>query len=264
MRFRRWPRVEPYVETSRKRAAYERSQRLKREKLPLFAPLIAETQRDVETEMDRRREAWPLAQQRGRDERAAKWHQARARLWQHSENTRRTLRDLWRDCPYPADPGYLLDLLHAIAIGRVDPERPPWRFHPELSPRITPDPTSFDEAFREIGRVTIGGGPKTIGADRITFCGNLGSGFLILVSQVRLVEPNESVYTSSNHRLRDSHVGRAGHWVDIEVFGRAGDADLATIERLAQVADTRPVRVRLSGKWTRPTGLEVTDVCDAH
>ena len=71
------------------------------------------------------------------------------------------------------------------------------------------------------------------------FCGNLGSSFLILVSRVRLIDPNESFYTSSNHRLRDSHVGRAGHWVDIEVRGDCSVAELALIERLARAADTR-------------------------
>src|SRR5215203_794092 len=33
MRFRRWPRVEPYTDTSRKRVAFHRSQRLQRETL---------------------------------------------------------------------------------------------------------------------------------------------------------------------------------------------------------------------------------------
>ena len=76
------------------------------------------------------------------------------------------------------------------------------------------------------------------------FCGNLGSSFLILVSRVRLIDPNESFYTSSNHRLRDSHVGRAGHWVDIEVRAGCSVSELALIERLARAADTRPVVVR--------------------
>lgn len=249
MRFKRWPRVEGYIETPRKRAAFVRSQRQKCQKLPLFAELIRETQHDVDTEMAHRHERWPCAQQQGRDQRAAKWREARRRLWSHEDTMRGTLRNLWRECPYPADPSYLLDLFHQIGVGRVDPDRPPWRFHREIAPRITLNPATFDEAFRQIGRAKVGGGSKTIPADKFTFCGNIGSGFLILVSQVRLNEPNESFYTSSNHRLRDSHVGRSGHWVDIEVFGRATDEDLARIERLAQMADTRTVRVRLSGNW---------------
>ena len=44
MRFRRWPRVMAYEDTTRKRAALACSQRLQREKLPLFADLIAARQ----------------------------------------------------------------------------------------------------------------------------------------------------------------------------------------------------------------------------
>lgn len=54
MRFRPWPRVSAFEDTRRKRLAFERSQRLKREKLPLFAAIIAEEQHDVDTEMARR------------------------------------------------------------------------------------------------------------------------------------------------------------------------------------------------------------------
>ncbi|MBB3999879.1 hypothetical protein [Aureimonas pseudogalii] len=162
--------------------------------------------------------------------------------------------------PYPGDPSYLLDPFHQIDVGHLDPERPPRRFHREIKPRMTPNPASFDEAFRQIGGVKVGGGPKTIPADKFAFCGSIGSGFLILTSQVRLNEPNESFYTSSHHRLRDSHVGSGGHWVDIEVFGRASDEDLATIRRLAQMADTRTVHVRRSGNWARSSIKDMEQV----
>ncbi|MCF4130093.1 hypothetical protein [Methylobacterium sp. SyP6R] len=133
--------------------------------------------------------------------------------------------------------------MHEIATGRIDPARPPWGGRHTLTPRTTPNPATFGEAFRQIGQRTVGGGPKTTGADERQFCGNLGSGILFLTSRVRLIEPNESVYTSSNHRLRDGHVGRSGHWVDIEVRGICSDADLALIHRLAQAADSRRVSV---------------------
>lgn len=61
---------------------------------------------------------------------------------------------------------------------------------------------------------------------------------------MRLNDPHESYYTSAGHRLRDSHVGRAGHWIDLEVRGDCSDAELDLIGRLAQDADTRPVVVR--------------------
>ena len=54
MRFKRWPRVTPYEDTPRKRAAFLRSQRAQRDKLPLLAELIREGQHDVDTEMARR------------------------------------------------------------------------------------------------------------------------------------------------------------------------------------------------------------------
>lgn len=154
------------------------------------------------------------------------------------------MRQLWQECPYPGDPACLLDLLHGIDIGRVDPERPPWKHPRAVTPRVTPNPASFDEAFRQIGHVKVGGGPKATEADRFTFVGNVGSGLVFLTSRVRLIEPRESYYTPSNMRLRDSFVGRGGHWVDIEVRGSCTDADRALIERLAWAADTRPVVVR--------------------
>lgn len=243
MRFRRWPRVEPYNDTSRKRAAFHRSQRLQREKLPLFAELIAGGQHDVDTEMARRAVWWPEHQHEGRDRRAAEWWRARARLFAHGGNVRARLSELWRTCPYPADPVYLHGLLTDYNRGRLDLEVPPWT-PKAIRPRTTPNPGRFDEAFRQIGRKQVGGGPKTTPADELLFCGNLGSSILFLTSRVRLIEPNESFYTSSNHRLRDSHVGRAGHWIDIEVRGECSDAELALIERLAREADTRAIVVR--------------------
>ena len=45
----------------------------------------------------------------------------RARLFGLDPARRLTIRTLWRECPDPADPSYLGDLLHQIAIGRIDP-----------------------------------------------------------------------------------------------------------------------------------------------
>ena len=63
----------------------------------------------------------------------------------------------------------------------------------------------------------------------------------------------DSFYTSSNHRLRDSKVGSGSHFVEIEVTGDCSDAELATIERIAQAADTRPVAVRRAARPGRIT-----------
>jgi len=126
MRFRRWPRVSAYEDTPRKRAALARAQQTQRDKLPLLAPIIAEQQPTADAEMARRAAWWPEVQQRDRDRRAHQWRRARTRLAGYGDNLRPLLIQLWRDCPYPADPVYLLDMLHSIDTGRIDPERPPW------------------------------------------------------------------------------------------------------------------------------------------
>ncbi|WP_246749931.1 hypothetical protein [Mesorhizobium caraganae] len=113
---------------------------------------------------------------------------------------------------------------------------------------VTPDPSSFDEAFREIGHRKIGCGPKTTPADEFLFCGKLGSGILFLRTRIRLNDPHESYHSSSSHRLRDSHVGRAGRWIDLEVCGDCPDVELELIRRLAREADSRPVIVRRVAK----------------
>jgi hypothetical protein len=118
------------------------------------------------------------------------------------------------------------------------------------SQRTSAPPATFDQAFRQIGARKVGGGPKTVPADEFLFCGDVGSGPIYLRSRVRLIDPNESFYTCSNHRLRDSHVGSGGHWVDIEILGTCSDKELALIARLAQEADTRFVRVRRAAAWT--------------
>jgi hypothetical protein len=244
MRFRRWPRVSAFQDTPRKRAALARTQHGEREKLPLLRTLIAEQQLSADAEMARRAAWWPRVQQEARDRRAQDWRRARRHLACYGDMLRRAALQLWRDCPYPADPSYLLDLLHGIDVGRIDPARPPWQYPAALAPRITPHPITLDAVFRRIGARKVGGGPKCTGADEFIFVGNLGRGILFLSSRVRLIEPHESFYTSSNHRLRDSHVGRSGHWVDIQVHGICSDAELALIERLAQAVDDRPVVVR--------------------
>jgi antirestriction protein ArdC len=120
--------------------------------------------------------------------------------------------------------------------------------------QTTRNPVTFHEAFRKIGEKKVGGGPKTTAADEFLFYGDLGSGPLILRSRVRLIDPKESFYTSSNHRLRDSHIGRSGYWIDIEVRGECSDNDLALIERLAREADSRPVVARRVARFRHRSG----------
>jgi hypothetical protein len=105
-------------------------------------------------------------------------------------------------------------------------------------------PPTFESFFRIIRRRTVGGGPKSTGADEITWTGDLGSDPLILISRVRLNNPLEHFLTCASHRLRDSHVGRDGYWIDIRVSGRCSDADLIRIQQLAQEGETRLVVAR--------------------
>lgn len=244
MRFRRWPRPTAYRETPRKRAAFLRKQHLEREALPLFADAIAARQHGVDEEMARRHVWWDEREHDQRDARARRWREARARLFALPDLLRAKVRGLWRTCPYPADPASFADFLHQIAVGRLDPDRPPWVFHQRSQARITANPATFNEAFRQIGRKLVGGGPDTSPTDELLFCGNLGSGILFLTSRARLLGQNESFYTSSHHRLRDFDVARSDHWVEIDVRGECSESDLSLIEQLAQAANTRPVIVR--------------------
>ena len=79
---------------------------------------------------------------------------------------------------------------------------------------------------------TVGGGPNSVPADRLTFVGNFGNGLIVLTSTARLIEPDESF------------VGRFGHSVVIEASPSCCDADLVLIRMLAKAANTRPVIVQ--------------------
>jgi len=93
--------------------------------LSLFADQIAATQHDPDEEMALRTVRWVGAERDRRRERAAGWRRARARPFALEPDLRRTIGSLWRTCLYPADESYLAELLHQIAVGRLDPTRPP-------------------------------------------------------------------------------------------------------------------------------------------
>ncbi len=257
MRFRLWPRVTAYQDTPRKRAALARSQRLKRETLPPFAELIAEQQPSPDDEMSRRADVWPRSQQADRDRRAREWRRARTQIATYGNNLRRVINDLWRECPYPVDPSYLLTVLHSIDTGRLDPGRPPWQYHKALTPRITPNPLSFEDAFHQISQHKAGGRPQTSSAEAFIFLGNLGSGMIFLTARLCPAEPNESLSESPHHRPPDGPGGHPGGAFDIQVKGPCSETELFLIERLAQTASDRPVIVHRAGlPATRETSKE--------
>lgn len=129
MKFYKAERHGPFEDTTRKRSALARKQRLEREKLPLFAEIIAEKQLDADTIMAARAVNHERWQQSFRDDRAQQWRKARKRFFSHGENLRPVLRRLWNTSPYPKTPVYLLGMLHDYAVGRLDIDNPPWIYH---------------------------------------------------------------------------------------------------------------------------------------
>jgi len=107
-----------------------------RDRFSLLAELIRERQPTVDEAMVNRAAQWILIQQSERDKRAAAWRKARARLCTHGDYVRPVVRALWREAPYPADPSYLLDMLHRIDIGRIDIEKPRGASALRRSPRV--------------------------------------------------------------------------------------------------------------------------------
>lgn len=235
MRFHKWPRPTAYEATSRKRAAFVHKQRRERQALPLFSDMIARGQRSVEEEMDHRAEWWPRRQQRLRDERAAVWKRARARLFEFPADRRRAIRRAWRDCPYPADPYSFADLLHQIRVGKVDPDRPPWKYHARPQARTTSNPAHFADTFKRVGQRRIEPAPGLPPVEVPQYCGNLGNDILFL----------DAVPPTGDNGIQTFHVR-----------GVCTDADIALIGRLAE-ADRQPsVKVvRVDLQHTRATGF---------
>lgn len=119
MRFTTRPRCE-YTVTDRKRAAALRLQRRQRDKLPLLASLIAETQPGIDEVMTTRVANWISWEQADRDRRARSWRKARQALDQQDPATRRALLAYWNGHRWlPGDPGYLLDMVHGLQTGRL-------------------------------------------------------------------------------------------------------------------------------------------------
>lgn len=125
MRFKRCKR-HSFTDTSRKRAALRRKQRLEREALPLLADLVAEAQPSEDEVMSARAVQWLEQERRSRARRADRWCEARRRLSGFSANERAVLRDAWNRAPYPADPLSLLDFLHGYSVGRFTLDQMPF------------------------------------------------------------------------------------------------------------------------------------------
>ena len=153
MRFNSFSKAGAYQDTMRKRAAALRKQRLEREKLPLFADIIAETQPDLDTVMAAQTVAWDEWQSSFRDDRARKWRAARTEFYRFGPNMRPALRDLWRECPYPGSPEYLLCVINGVRSGRINLECPPWRMPMQPLKPVDFDAIRAAAAARRAGKV---------------------------------------------------------------------------------------------------------------
>jgi hypothetical protein len=107
-----------------------RKQQKERDALPLFADQIAEQQPSEDEVMRKRAVDWDRQEVRTRSYRAEKWKEARARIASFSSNEAAILRHAWNCAPYPADPVYLLDFLHAYSVGRFTLDTLPFDLHP--------------------------------------------------------------------------------------------------------------------------------------
>lgn len=108
-----------FQDTPRKRAALLRRQQTEREALPLFADQVAAEQESVDAVMSSRAAWWTVLQQQGRAARAADWRRARTRLASYPQPMRGELLAYWQRCKWPADPTYLLCMLHMHDQGRL-------------------------------------------------------------------------------------------------------------------------------------------------
>lgn len=123
--------------------------------------------------------------------------------------------------------------------------------------------------FHLVDHRVVGGGAKIMGRDMTTWVGLVhGERFVLRISP-RTCVAGESFLTSTNHRLRDSHVGRGGYFLDVEVLsgpaaGAAADELVALLVAVEhEDASRRTVRLRVRGAKFR-SGLLADDVFGAR
>ena len=123
MRFKPWL-CHAFTDTPRKRAALRRKQQKERDALPLLAEQIAEDQPSEDQVMRDRAQRWLEQEIHARRDRATKWREARRKIDAMPGKERRAVRRAWDCAPYPADPSYLLSVLHSYSLGRIDLTQP--------------------------------------------------------------------------------------------------------------------------------------------
>ena len=119
MRFTPHQGIYAYERTNRKLKAAERRLRLDREKFPLFAEEIGESQPTPEELLDSRARSFITSQQRNRDRAAADWWRARAELRAIPEPDRSAFIRYWNRSKCPGNATYLLTNMNMFRDGRL-------------------------------------------------------------------------------------------------------------------------------------------------
>lgn len=119
MRFKHWPKTR-YEATPRKAAAAARRIEKEVAAAPLLFAAGLERARTVKERLDENAARWAATEADQRAWRAAKWREARARLFALSDNERPAVRAFWNAAPYPGDPTYLLGVLDRWDRGELD------------------------------------------------------------------------------------------------------------------------------------------------
>lgn len=119
MRFTPHQGIYAYERTNRKLKAAERRLRLDREKFPLFAAEIAESQPTPEEMLDARGRAFVANQQANRDREARNWWRARAELRAIPNPDRAAFIRYWDRCKCPGTATYLLTYINMFRDGRL-------------------------------------------------------------------------------------------------------------------------------------------------
>lgn len=119
MRFTPHQGIYTYERTNRKLLAAARRLRLDREKFPLFADEIGESQPTPEELLDARARSFVANQQDNRDRAARNWWQARAELRAIPEPDRSAFVRYWNRCKCPGNATYLLTYMNMFRDGRL-------------------------------------------------------------------------------------------------------------------------------------------------
>lgn len=121
MRFQRLERHE-FQDTKLKRLAYARKLRREIDRHPLFAEEISAQQKPVDDEMMARARRWAEQEIRDRNRQAADWRRARQKLRSYPGPVKAAIKHKWQHCEWPANPKYLLSMMHMYDNGRLDIE----------------------------------------------------------------------------------------------------------------------------------------------